>query len=277
LNREATPLRSLAVFFILTFAVAWSLWLVAAVVLARANVTAGRALFFLPGTFAPAIVALWLTDRSGVPGMTDGLLARAFQWRVQARWYLFAVSYMLVAKLLAAGLYRIYAGEWPAFGSVPLYLMLLAVAFSTPFQAGEEIGWRGYALPRLAGAIGFRAAGVILGMIWALWHLPLFLIQGTDSTAQPFVTFFLAVTAVSVAMTWLYLKTNGSLLLAMVMHAAINNTTGIVPTSAATAPGTFSLNASTLAWFTVVVLWAGAAYLLIRMPTRGYQTAQRKD
>jgi membrane protease YdiL (CAAX protease family) len=140
-----------------------------------------------------------------------------------------------------------------------------------PVQAGEEIGWRGYALPRLADAVGLRAAGLILGMIWALWHLPLFLIQGTDSTGQPFAIFFLAVTAVSVAMTWLYLKTGGSLLLTMLMHAAINNTTGIVPASASHAPGAFSIEASALAWFTVVVLWAGAAYFLVRTPRRAQQ------
>ena len=77
-------MRSLAVFFALTFALAWSLWLFAAAVLARVNVTTGRALFFLPGTFAPAIVALWLAQRSDVPGAAGGLLARVFQWRVQA-------------------------------------------------------------------------------------------------------------------------------------------------------------------------------------------------
>jgi membrane protease YdiL (CAAX protease family) len=267
-DQEATRLRSLLVYFALTFAVGWSLWLVGAALLLRVDVSAGRSLFFLPGTFAPAIVALWMAQRSRVPGMAGELVERIFQWRVKARWYLFAVSYMIVAKLLAAGFYRIYAGTWPEFGFVPIYLMVLGTAFSVPVQAGEEIGWRGYALPRLADAVGLRAAGLILGMIWALWHLPLFLIPGTDSTGQPFVIFFLAVTAVSVAMTWLYLKTGGSLLLAMLMHAAINNTTGIVPASASPAPGAFSIEASALAWFVVVVLWAGAVHLLMRTPTR---------
>ena len=54
--------------------------------------------------------------------------------------------------------------------------MLAAVAVSTPWQAGEEIGWRGYLLPRLSGRVGLPAASLIVGVIWACWHLPFFFI-----------------------------------------------------------------------------------------------------
>lgn len=175
---------------------------------------------------------------------------------------------MLIAKLSAATVFRFAEGAWPAFGPTPLYLLLLATAFSAPVQAGEEIGWRGYALPRLGEAFGYRAASVVLGVIWAIWHLPLFLLADTGSTGQPIALYILAVTALSVAMTWLYLNTNGSLVPVMLMHAAINNTTGIVPSSGPTAPGVFSLQASSMAWLTIGVLWVGAVYFLSRMSTR---------
>jgi membrane protease YdiL (CAAX protease family) len=263
-----THSTALALYFAVTFALAWVLWFAAAALTSRGNVGAGRTLLFLPGTFAPAIVALWMTSRSRPSGQRGQLLARLFQWHVPARWYVFAASYMVVAKLSAAAVFRFAEGAWPAFGSTPLYLLILATAFSAPVQAGEEIGWRGYALPRLGEAIGFPAASLVLGVIWAIWHLPLFLIANTDSTGQPIAVFILAVTAISVAMTWLYLNTNGSLVPVMLMHAAINNTTGIVPSSGPTAPGVFSLHASSMAWITIGVLWVGAAYFLSRMSRR---------
>ena len=262
---KRTHSSALALYFAVTFALAWAFWFAAAFISSRSNVGAGRTLLFLPGTFAPAIVALWMTYRASPSGQRDQLLARLFQWRLPARWYVFAASYMVVAKLIAAAVFRFSDGAWPAFGSTPLYLLFLATAFSAPVQAGEEIGWRGYALPRLGEAIGFPAASLVLGVIWGIWHLPLFLIANTGETGQPFAVFVLAVTAVSVAMTWLYLKTHGSLVLVMLMHAAINNTTGIVPSSNPSAPGTFSLQATNIAWITVGVLWVGAAYFLYRM------------
>jgi membrane protease YdiL (CAAX protease family) len=247
---------------------AWVLWLAAAALTSRGTWGAGRSLLFLPGTFAPAIVALWMTSRSNSTGQRGQLLDRLVLWQVPARWYVFAASYMVVAKLSAAGVFRLAEGAWPVFGSTPLYLLILATALSAPAQAGEEIGWRGYARPRLGEAIGFPAASLVLGVVWALWHLPLFLIANTDSTGQPIAVFVLAVTAVSVAMTWLYLNTNGSLVPVMLMHAAINNTTGIVPSSGPASPGVFSLHASGMAWITIGVLWVGAAYFLSRMSGR---------
>jgi len=104
---------------------------------------------FLLGAIMPSLVALALTDleegRTGVRVLLGGLR----KWRVGARWYLFALSYMIAVKLAAAVLNRLALGEWPRFGQTPWYLMAAAIVFSTPVQAGEEIGWRGYALPRL--------------------------------------------------------------------------------------------------------------------------------
>ncbi len=104
-------------------------------------------------------------------------------------------------------------GAWPRLGSEAWYLIPVAVAFSTPFQAGEEIGWRGYALPRLATRFGLARASVLLGLIWACWHLPQFFIPEADTFGQSFFVYVLQVTALSVAMAWLYARTNGSLLL----------------------------------------------------------------
>lgn len=132
-------------------------------------------------------------------------------------------------------------------------------------QAGEEIGWRGYALPRLSAFLGLSGASIALGVIWAVWHLPFFFISGADKSGQSFPVYLLSVTALSVAMAWLYWRTNGSLLLTMLMHAAVNNTKDIVPSAVSAATNAFSLNSSRVAWLSVAILWICAAYFLFRM------------
>ena len=77
--------------------------------------------------------------------------------------------------------------------------------------------------------------------------------------------FLVAVTAVSVAMAWLWWRTRGSLLLVMLMHAAINNTAGLVQSGVADATHPLGAGGAPSAWLTVAVLWAGAAYFLMRM------------
>ena len=222
------------------------------------------------GVFAPGIVALVMTWRAEGRPAAAVLLGRLFQWQVGLRWYAFALGYMAAVKLTAAVLHRLVAGEWPRFGEQPVILMFLAAVFSTVTlgQAGEELGWRGYALPRLAKRFGLDTASVLLGVIWAVWHLPLFIIAGTDTTDQSFTVYLLQVTALSVAMAWVWHNTGGSLLLTMLLHAAINNTKDIVPSAQATPPGVWSLNGSLVSWLTVGMLWLGAAYFLVRMARR---------
>jgi membrane protease YdiL (CAAX protease family) len=143
--------------------------------------------------------------------------------------------------------------------------MLGAILVSTGVQAGEEVGWRGYALPRLATHLGLGGASVFLGVIWALWHLPLFFLPGAGSEGQSFPIYLLHVTALSVAMSWLYWKAEGSLLLVMLMHASVNNTTGLVPAAVSNAVGPMSFGGSLVAWATVGVSWVVALLLLWRM------------
>lgn len=264
-DRSASRRGSLVAYFGLTFLVAWTLWTVAGALAPASWPLTVRAQLFLPGTFAPGIVALWMTWRAEGRTGLHALLSRLFVPGVGPQWYLVAASYMAAAKLSAAALYRLFVGTWPAFGPEPWYLLLVATAFSTPFQAGEEVGWRGYALPRLTSRLGIAAANALLGVVWATWHLPLFFMAGTDSTGQPFVPYLLAVMALSIAMGWLYVRSGGSLLLTMLMHAAANNMTGIVPSRGAHATSPFSLHTPLIAWLTVAVLWAGAACFLAWM------------
>lgn len=260
----AKPVGSLLTFFTLTYALMWACFISVAAAI-PATTLLGRSLLLL-GTSAPSLVALWLTARADGSAGVHALLRGVIQLRVALQWYLFAVGYMAVIKLTVAVLHRIVAGAWPPFGNLPWYVIPIAIAISTPFQAGEEIGWRGYALPRLTARFGFARASILLGLIWGLWHLPQFFIRGVETYRQSFLVFVLQVTALSVAMAWLYAHTNGSLLLPMLMHAAVNNSKDIVPSAVPGATNTFGLSTSLVAWLTVAVLWLCAAYFLARMP-----------
>lgn len=261
---------SLLGFFALTFVVTWTCFM-AAVALSHGVPGAAPQLrqsaLILLGTFVPSVVAIGLTARAGGIAAVRALLGRLFRWRVDARWYVFAGVYMAAVKLAASLIHRLATGAWPRFGDTPWVLMIGATVLSTLIggQSGEEIGWRGYALPRLAARFGLGGASLVLGAIWACWHLPLFFLPEADTFGQSFPAYLLQVTAISVAIAWLYWRTNGSLLLTMLMHAAINNTKDIVPSVPRTASTPFAPGASLISWIGVAVLWVAAGYFLVRI------------
>jgi len=264
-----TIMRSLCKFFAITFILSWVLWMAAEAILHwdaswRPGLNAIGGALYLLGVFAPAFVAILLTTQSaGRAGML-ALLRRTIKWSVPARWYVFAIGYFLAIKFAVAIVHRLVVGNWPGFTDTPWFVMLAGIVFSTPFQAGEELGWRGYALPRLSNHFGLRVASIILGVVWACWHLPFFFVSGTDKSGQSFPVYLLAVTALSVPMAWLYWRTNGSLLLTMLMHSAVNNT-NIVPTPASSVVNPFLLRSSLVSWLTTALLWLCAGYFLIRI------------
>ncbi len=258
---KQTPAGSLIRFFSLTYAVTWTCFIAATSAVAGLRVP-----LLLLGTFAPSLVSVWLTARAEGSAGVSALLSRLVDGGVGARWYLFAAGYMAAIKLGVALLHRVATGAWPRFGPEAWYVILVAIVFSTPVQAGEEIGWRGYALPRLAARLGLARASLLLGVIWAAWHLPLFFVPGVDKYGQSFPVYLLQVPALSVAIAWLYGHTNGSLLLVMLMHSAVNQTLGIVPSAVPGATNPFALSTSLVAWLTAALLWICAGYFLVRMP-----------
>jgi membrane protease YdiL (CAAX protease family) len=251
------------IFFVGVFAVTWTCFITVAVAIPTR--TPLGVLLVLTGAYAPSLVALALLARSqGMDGVRE-LLGRVLRWRVAGRWYAFAAGYFVAIRLTVAVLHRLITGAWPRFGDSPWYLIPFAVAFSTPFQAGEEIGWRGYALPRLAARWGLAPASLALGLIWAVWHVPQFFIRWGDSYGQSFPVFALGVVALSVTLAWLWARTGGSLLLPMLLHSAVNNSMDIVPAAVPGATHVFGFGASLVAWLSVALLWIGAAYGLASM------------
>jgi len=263
----------LAGFFGIAFAVMWVLFTTVAVAV-PAGTPLGQALI-LAGAAAPAIAALVVTVATDGRAGVRAFLARLFLRQTSGLWYVLALVYMPAVKLTVAVLHRVILGVWPAFGGPPLLVIPLAIAVSTPFQAGEEIGWRGYALPRLAARFGVAPASVLLGVVWGVWHLPQFFIADVDTYGQSFAVFVLQVTAISVAMAWLFVRAGGCLLPVMVMHAAVNNTKDLVPSAVGGAHDVFGLQSSAVGWLTVAVLWMVAACLLPAMRSMQLSTETR--
>jgi membrane protease YdiL (CAAX protease family) len=255
-------------YFALTYAVTWTFWTLSS----RVSLGAGppqpmRTVLLYLGTFSPAFVALTLTAFTEGRAGVRAILRRLIRADVPVRYYAFALGFMAAIKLTAAVVHRAALGAWPPFGRDPWWGMIAATLFSTLIggQTGEEIGWRGYVLPRMAEDVGLGLASILLGILWALWHLPLFFFPGADTRGQSLPLYVIQVTAISVAMAWLYWRTHGSLLLTMLLHAAINNTKDIVPSRVAGASNPFALSSSVVGWITAALLWIVAAWLLTSM------------
>jgi membrane protease YdiL (CAAX protease family) len=270
-------MKTLVTFFGLTFAATWTCFMAAANVADPQSLDlsfAFRGFLFLLGVFAPSYVAVFLTIRSEGRAGTEAFIKRLLRLSPGVHWYVFAIGFTATVKLTAAMIHRGIVGSWPPFGTDPWFVMLAGTLVSAAAlgQAGEEVGWRGFALPKLVDRFGLPRASLFLGVIWAVWHLPLFFIDGTSTTGQSFPLYLLQVTALSVIMAWLYAKSGPGLWPVMLFHAAVNNTKDIVPSAVRGATDPFALSTSAVAWTTVALLWAVAVYLLFRMRTMQLRT-----
>lgn len=190
-----------------------------------------------------SLLMTWLT--LGKDAMAR-LFRRFFLWRVRWQWYL--VAFLLLPALqFASVLLTAWLTGAPAdYGHpmirdvVPLGAPLLALVIPwllfDLLTNGEEMGWRGYVLPRLQARHSALAASLVVGVIWGLWHLPKFLGSGTSSE-KSLVWFVVAHLALAILYTWLYNSTRGSLLLVTLFHASGNTAGMFLPVSFAVAGG----------------------------------------
>ena len=135
-------------------------------------------LFYL-AVYAPTTASLVLTALFGGTAGLRKLLGRLLPWRAGVQWYLVVLlGYPLVGLLAgrAAGLFGVAQGQIPDWGHFLWALMQALVV--DPGPLGEELGWRGFALPRMLARWRPLKASLILGLIWGIWHLPAFLIVG---------------------------------------------------------------------------------------------------
>ena len=210
-------------FYILAFAISW-LGGVPQAALSRNLVPFRSPIFDLLFIGGPAFAAFIMTVAlSGRIGLRD-LFARLFRWRVGVVWYAVALFGNVAIFLIALGIDRLLGGtedlDFSKLGSLFALFPFLLISFL--FNVWEEIGWRGFALPRLQSRYNALVSSLIVGVLWGLWHLPLFFTEGNLMSTLPFAAWFVSIVALAVLYTWLYNSAKGSLLLVTLFHAAGN-------------------------------------------------------
>jgi uncharacterized protein len=177
----------------------------------------------IPGLFGPALAAIIMAAVTGGKSGVKHLLSRVALWRVGVRWYVIALGLPTVLSLAAAGVHYLFDGSRPLqIGAVTALDFIVFV-----LVVGEELGWRDYALPLLLEQRSAVTLSLILGVLWGLWHLPRFLVPGTPQYGLPLPAFVLLTVEYSILMTWVYLQTKGSVLIATLFHGAINLSQGL--------------------------------------------------
>jgi membrane protease YdiL (CAAX protease family) len=260
------PKGRLLSYFVLAFSFTWACWWLA-VLEARDIIELPLPAVFL-GAFGPGLAAVTITAwQEGRAGL-NSLLGSVARWRVAPLWYAVALLGPLLLQLAALALHASLGGQPPdlaALVAVGPLVLLQAFYFVIFVALPEEIGWRGFALPRLQARHGALASSVVLGAVWAFWHLPLFFNPSTLYADLPFALFVAWVVPLSVLITWVYNSTGGSVLMVVLLHAFVNASSPMwraVPEYGAMA----TLDAAATAHVTLmvtIVLWAAASAIAV--------------
>jgi len=199
------------------------------------NMPALAALAIL-GVWGPTLTAIIVSGYMyGMDGIKD-LLSRLKIWRIGAWWILvLIVPFALIFSVSVSA--ALTTGDVGYFSRLPpIYVALISLLMSTIFAGfGEEIGWRGFLLPRLQNRFTALHSSLILGIIWGLWHFPEFLMGGggLHGALAAELGFFLAllyftalITTFSIVLTWFVNNTKGSVLVPVLVHGFVNGWAG---------------------------------------------------
>jgi uncharacterized protein len=222
--------RPVLAYALLAYAVSWLLWVPYYLSPAGLGLlpVALPGLLVVLGQYGPTVAAVALAAATGGGAAVRQLLRRYGRWRVNAGWYLLAIfgplallGLTLVAWVGAAPLAGALGPDGPSL-LLEYLLSVLVLRLVFGGALGEEAGWRGFALPHLQARYGALRGSLILGAIWAGWHAPHYL-DPTRVAQNPPLPFAVGLLALAVVFTWVYNRTGGSLLLAILLHSAINS------------------------------------------------------
>ncbi len=255
-DERAQPFPAIFAFVVLAFGWSWSIGFAATQVQARFPALS-TALMMVSG-FGPSLAGLAVVAAFSTRQGFQDWLARCLNWRVGWRW--FAVPFVLppAVMLLALAIHSAMGGAMPAMTAaahIPMAIANFGLVLLIGGPLGEEFGWRGYTMPVIAEKLGWPAASLIIGTIWGLWHLPLFFLAATAQSHMPIPLFMLNILAGSVVFGWLFERTQGSVLPALVLHTSLNAWAGllvIVPT--ATSGGSYAIVTCLLVLIALVLL-----------------------
>ncbi len=215
--------KTLLTFFALSFGLTWGLAALLVLFTPQVEALFGPVSYtnplFILAVYSPGIAGIFLVWRHYGLGGLGRFFRRLLWWRMPPGWW----------ALLALGIPGVfYAGAvlkgtaFAPFPFAPWYGILPALLTALLIGPIEEFGWRGVALPLMQRHMAPFWAGLLLGIIWALWHIPAFLLSGTPQSAWSFPAFFAGVVAMSVILTPMFNAARGSLLVAVLFHFQAN-------------------------------------------------------
>jgi membrane protease YdiL (CAAX protease family) len=216
--------RPLSAFFVLAYAIAWLAW--APLYLSQAGLGLlpfkASLWYTLPGSYAPLLAAVlvrWLGSHGfGIP---------RFRPLYALGGYLLGAALIALGFILLPGLWltrgTLTGVDWAAFS---LYPAAIARAVVMAGPIGEEPGWRGFALPRMEARLGQLRAWIILGLLWAGWHLPLFLVPQWN--ARPIWIYALLVMAFAFVINLGFNVSRRSVIVAILLHATFNASSAVL-------------------------------------------------
>jgi membrane protease YdiL (CAAX protease family) len=189
------------------------------------------------GAFSASLAAIVLAAIEGRKGGVRELLGRFLIWRVSIKSWAFVMLFGAVHAVAALYLFNLFGGPaviWgglkPLSSIVPLIIILTVLA-----GMGEEFGWRGFAMPRLQMRYNALVSSLIIGLLWGIWHTPLFLTEGTIQSKWlaevgwiSAVGYTIFCMSWSIQYTWIFNNTKGSVLLAAFLHGAVNAWNGYI-------------------------------------------------
>ena len=251
--RQFVRRHRFAAFVALTFVLTWVPWFAVASMLRTGRPTAVTPLILLGG-FGPLLAAV-LVAAAG--GDLRSWLSNLVDVRAPPGVWAAAVLVPVASYALAIGAFVVVGGGFDRAGLLPA-AAIPAVVFATLVRGGlEEPGWRGLGLPVLQRRVGAFRASLAIGVVWAVWHVPLFLMPGSSQAGTPFLLYAPVVVGISVIATWLYNAAGGRVLVPVVFHT-LSNAVSVSTATVVVGDGVGSLVA------VLVVVWTVAGLLVWR-------------
>lgn len=216
--------RPVVAFVLLTFALSWTAWSVLALSGGELFVDTLPTVAWLAGGFGPPVAALVVVASTDGVGGVRVLLGQLTRWR--RPWVQWALALLLPGAVVAFvfGVDVFLRDIHPTTPDLATVGLLMVILVQNVLLTGgqEEIGWRGFALPRLQRRWSALGSSFVLGVVWILWHAPLFVIPGTGQEEFPLVPYLLVGLALAIIFTWMYNASRGSLLLVVLLHGTVN-------------------------------------------------------